>query len=180
MLDICIAALQALSLILAFEVGHFGDEADLDDGSDIYEEEDEEADGDAAGAHEAADNGEISTGCKRASANLAGPLDLMRFSVDARDKTSIRDKPLFDLRFRPTLHRIVHDKPVTASTGDGTAAPTASAASLTRLRLMRARIRARARQAGSRPQTGEQDDRGDEGSDEEREIGNPPAPRVDR
>lgn len=155
--DLAVAFLQALMVVLAYEVSHYGAEADFDDDSPLDEDQSE---------------GE-------ASSPAAEEYDGQGHSYDARAGTydtaasssmsTYRETPVINFHLRPTLHRVLHDGPVPVIMANGDASSSQTATTLSRIRGIRARIRHRQRGLGQGAEEGEA--RLDEESDEEREVG---------
>ncbi|CAA3032866.1 Hypothetical predicted protein [Olea europaea subsp. europaea] len=150
--DLVAISLQLLMIVLAYEVGHYGEGANFDDSSDAgLNEADEEctAEDDEAGQGHSYDNEGAYTG----------------------STSGYRESPVINFKLKHTLHRIMNDKPISLM-GDGTSsAVNANPRTAARLQRIRARIRQRQRELGQ--PVDNEDDRLAEESDEEREIGMP-------
>ena len=191
-MDIAITLLQALLVILAYETGHYGDEADFDDDNNellgsAFEAEHREVEETSTIArddevHEDVDHGTISRLHLIRLASLLYIVSIVSAGLyKAPELPTSREPDVINLRLRHTLHRVLHNKPLSvgqpvsvlpSAPGSASGTPTSEGTALTRLNRMRARIRQRAREMGVSVPS-EVPDRIDEGSDEEREAGLP-------
>ena len=173
-------------VVLAYEVSHYGAEADFDDDSPLDREESEaeanspapeEDDGqghsyDARGEHLPCFRELCITHSDTSLTRSRLPIAHLPGTYDKAASSSIstyRETPVINFHLRPTLHRILHDGPVPVIMADGEGSGSQTATTLSRIRGIRARIRQRQRGLGQGAEEGEA--RLDEESDEEREVG---------
>lgn len=165
--DVTTTFLQLFLIILTYETGHYGSEADLDDSIpvDLVRQE-----------HESEEEEQLLSGDSPSTPEEPSGNDEALSSYSQRTG---EERPILDFRLQPTLHRIMHDKPVsiisqedTASNGDAV-----GGSAVARLRrLQQARTRSRRRRMGQSTSSGRQSPEGgrlDVESDEEREVGMP-------
>lgn len=176
--DLITAFLQIFLIILTYETGHYGNEADLDDGHDLDGSGEEQQllssdENSLSNEEDDAEQGEQVRRCFDIYAKAT-----MRFTAAGYTSAIHVERPILDFRIRQTLHRIVHDKPLSIVANTETEIPPSNAGdtegSQTRLRrLQQARTRSRRRRMGQSDQDVEQgtEQRLDAGSDEEREVG---------
>lgn len=165
--DVITTFLQLFLIILTYETGHYGSEADLDDSIpvDLVQLENEGEEEEQLLSGESSSTPEDFSGNDEALSSYSHRIDA--------------ERPILDFRLKPTLHRIMHDKPVsiisqedTASNGDAV-----GGSAVARLRrLQQARTRSRRRRMGQNTSNGRPSPEGgrlDIESDEEREVGMP-------
>lgn len=158
-LDITTILLQALALVITYERAHYGEDASFNDSSS--------SEADSSGDEEAVAAGD--QGQSQAPGS-ASPI-LTGISANFPYFSPPHETPLINLKLRHTMHRIMHDKPISIIGGDDPGSATSSdPTTLARLRRIHARIRQRRRNLGQSADATETD-RLEEGSDEEREVG---------
>lgn len=130
--DSIAAFLQLFLIVLTYETSHYGNEADLDDGYDLDPDEADEE--------------------QQLLRELNSPQADEQEEVEPDySVSSAEDRPILDFRLRQTLHRIVHDKPLSTvdETETETSGNSGSEDSQARLhRLQQARTRSRRRRMG--------------------------------
>lgn len=181
--DSVTALLQLFLIILTYETGHYGNEADLDDGynADGTDEEAELLSGRDSPQSDKLD--EVDSREKAVSTRLRRSLLItphgLPWSIPLSSCVE-PERPILDFRFRQTLHRVMNDKPLTivnqnepAENGSTSGSEDAQAR---RQRLQQARTRSRRRRLGQSDEDIEQGRDSatlDARSDEEREVGLP-------